>query len=507
MPAGVWHDDGVYVLVGKALADGQGLTYQGVVGAPPAVKFPPVYPGFLAGLWGLLGSVGAVTMVATLANLVLLACAGALLALALRSAAGLPLWAALAAGGLGAVSADVLRTTSAVLSEPLFLAVVAGCLALWPAASARDDHATPARVALALGLLLAIGTRSAGLAVVAGTGLALGLRCGAAVALGVAGPAVAGWLGWSRWAGSRGAQVPADMADLLGPYAGWLREQVVQDPAGFIARMPAHSAGVLERVAVLLVPRAAGLPLWVAATPVLAVALYGWARSVRRFPPLAWSSAAYAGMLLAWPYLDRRLVVPLHVLLVGLIAIGAWELAPRVRAQRVGAVGLALVVGGWAAFYAVVNTHRIASAWPTSAYRVRAERLAVAVEALRRTVPPDAVVGAPEFWAALQLHGGWTVAPSVLFDPATTDAEAPSWGSPESQERLWRSAGIEYLLLEQGGLLNGAALDRLEARCPGEVRVLARIPPMMLVRLPWAVVGRTDGTVGGECREQVPPVP
>lgn len=59
------------------------------------------------------------------------------------------------------------------------------------------------------------------------------------------------------------------------------------------------------------------------------------------------------------------------------------------------------------------------------------------------------------------------------------------WGTPEAQERLWRAAGIDHLLLEQGGLLHGAGLDRLEARCPGMVRILARTPPMLVVRLEW----------------------
>src|SRR5690606_24757374 len=80
IPAGVWHDDGVYMLVGRALAEGHGFTYQGVVGAPPAVKFPPVYPLFLAGLWTLFGEIGPVTLAATLANLGFLAAAAVFLA-------------------------------------------------------------------------------------------------------------------------------------------------------------------------------------------------------------------------------------------------------------------------------------------------------------------------------------------------------------------------------------------------------------------------------------------
>ena len=38
---GVWHDDGAYLLLGKSLADGEGLRYSQVAGSPPGAKFPP----------------------------------------------------------------------------------------------------------------------------------------------------------------------------------------------------------------------------------------------------------------------------------------------------------------------------------------------------------------------------------------------------------------------------------------------------------------------------------
>ena len=41
LPPGIWHDDGVYLMLGRALADGDGLVYLGVPGAPAAPKFPP----------------------------------------------------------------------------------------------------------------------------------------------------------------------------------------------------------------------------------------------------------------------------------------------------------------------------------------------------------------------------------------------------------------------------------------------------------------------------------
>src|SRR3954466_11203431 len=48
---GIAHDDGMYVILGKALATGQGYRWVHVPGAPPATHFPPGYPAVLALLW------------------------------------------------------------------------------------------------------------------------------------------------------------------------------------------------------------------------------------------------------------------------------------------------------------------------------------------------------------------------------------------------------------------------------------------------------------------------
>ena len=66
------------------------------------------------------------------------------------------------------------------------------------------------------------------------------------------------------------------------------------------------------------------------------------------------------------------------------------------------------------------------------------------------------------------------------------------WGTADEQIALWRAAGIDHLLLEQAGRLHGAALDQIEADCPGAVVVLARMESAMVVRLDWA-----EGCGGG----------
>lgn len=503
LPAGVWHDDGVYMLVGKAIADGEGLRYAGVVGAPPAVKFPPLYPAVLAVLWSLLGSIGAVTLAATILNLVLLAAAGALFAYVLHRATDLPLCLAVAVAAVGFASADVVRTGLVTLSEPLFLFLTMVALALWPSVASTAGegwgregprgegprteearlNAASNRSAAVLAVLLAavVMTRTAGVAFVLAWLVPLALRGRVRFAAGLVAPAVTAGAVWGLWSGARLEQIPAGMRDILGGYGGWLASQMLTAPGTYLARLPDHATGVLEGVASLLLPGLGGGPRAWAAVPLAVLAALGLARLFRALPPAAWWTVGYLAVLLLWPYQDRRLLVPLHPFLVAAVAVGALDAHRRLGARplRWLAPGVAVL---WAGTFSAVTAERFVSGWPGAPYRIRAEQLATAVEALDRTAPPGAVVGAAEFWPALHLHGGWTVAPSARFNPRAADPETPLWGTPEEQLALWEDAGIDHLLLEQV-VVHRAALDLQERRCPGSVRVLAVMSPQMVVRL------------------------
>ncbi len=68
LPPGLWHDDGVYLMLGRALARGEGLAYVGVPGDPAAPKFPPAYPALLAVLWWVTDNPYGVGQVAAVLN-------------------------------------------------------------------------------------------------------------------------------------------------------------------------------------------------------------------------------------------------------------------------------------------------------------------------------------------------------------------------------------------------------------------------------------------------------
>lgn len=478
-PAGVWHDDGVYMMIGQALADGEGLVYGGVPGSPPAAKFPPLYSALLALLWLLLGDVGAVTLAASLLNLGLVVGSGLLLGRILHRRAGVPAAYAALGGVLAFASGDVLRHAIVPLSESLFVFLALLALSLWPRDESDDDFRAVSCALTALAL-----TRSAAVAFIVGAAVTLLVQKRWKAALLASGPPLGAMLLWSAWAKRAAAAIPPGMEDILGPYSGWLSAQILGSPGAFLAGLPSHALAVLERIAVLALPRTAGGLLLLLGTLLLPVIVIGMRRIGRGSPAYVASALLYVSLLLAWPYADRRLVVPLHPLVAGAIVAGGWACAREWRTARWKAP-LAVAAAVWILGYSTVSALRIADGWPSAAFVIRTAQLAPALEALDRTTPPDAVVGAPELWPALALHGGWSVVPSARFRPASADELQPVWGSPDDQIALWRSAGMTHLVLEQGGMIHGAALDSLQARCPGSVGVLASFPPQQLVRLDW----------------------
>lgn len=481
MPAGVWNDDGVYVLIGKALAQGDGLRYAGVPGAVPAVKFPPLYPIVLGVLWVLFRTIGAVTLAAVVLNLVLLAAAGVLLALGLTRSAGVERGPAIAIAGLGFASADMWRLGLVPLSEPLFIALMAAAFAGWVWASRPGDRR--GAVVLSAILTAALLTRSAGVALVVGFGVALLFARGPRATASVLTAPIAAGLAWGVWAASRSAAIPPGMRDVLGPYGGWLVAQTLGAPGAFFSALPAHVGEIVRLAFTLLLPGLTGPAFVIAAVPLGLLLLAGLVFLHRRFPPVTWVVLAYVAMLFVWPFADRRLVAPIHPLLVIAIGVAALELWRAGARKGMRIAGNALVVL-WVGGYSLVSAWRAFDGWAVSPYRLRSGRLATAIETLSRAAPPNAVVGAPEFWAALHLHGGWSVTPSALFVPRS-EGGAPVWGRPEEQVTLWWNAGLEYVLLEQGGQIHGDALNLIEDRCPGAVGIVARMPPQMLVHVQW----------------------
>ena len=74
-PVGVFEDDGIYVVLAKSLATGQGYRYLNLPGAPVAAHYPPGFPLMLAALWTLWPAFPENVALFKLANVILLAVA------------------------------------------------------------------------------------------------------------------------------------------------------------------------------------------------------------------------------------------------------------------------------------------------------------------------------------------------------------------------------------------------------------------------------------------------
>lgn len=488
-PPGVWHDDGVYVLTARALAQGDGLRYHGVVGTPLAGKFPPLFSAVLAGAWLVSPEFPANNVLLGGVNLLLLGVSAAVFLAFLIRCLALPHLAALGVVTVAWLSPALWRVALVPLSEPLFLLLLT--LSFW--AALRLER-RPGGGALTL-FLLAAGsvfyTRTIGVALLVAAILTLALKRRNREALGLAAGSILLVLPWAMWSRIATASLPEPLRDTLGSYGGWWIRQVMAEPGAFVEFLPSKALLLGQQASDLLAPTSAGIARWVG-VPLLALALVGLWESRKVSITIPLTLLLTAGTLLVWPFQDIRLLVPYQPFLILGVVFGyrsvskRWaHRSPLLRGGRsLALVLVAIFVGVWG--------FRLASGWPGSPYRVRAEALGQAVRAVEENTAADAVVGAPELWSGIHLFTGRAVMPSARFLPLAQDG--PSWGTPAEQYALWAAGGLDHVLVEHGGGVHGDALDRVDEVCrPGTVEVLDIQPGQFLVRLNWA----------GSCRDRL----
>jgi len=346
----------------------------------------------------------------------------------------------------------------------------------------REKGVGPVLLFLAAGAL-AFYARTLGVAVLVSGVIALLLESRRRAALGAAGGGLGIVVPWILWTRHAKETIPEPLMDTLGPYGGWLVSQIREHPSDFLLFLLRSAVNLLVRVMNLLLPGVTG-PWVLAGVVLLPVLVLGLLELYQRSRLLTLTLLFSLGILLMWPFQEIRLLVPFQPILMLGAAAGIARLlktpglVPAVR--RV--VGVAAV--GWVVLFASVSVTRLANGWTGEAYRVRSVALVDAVRAVREKTPPDAVVGAPELWAGLHLFTGRAVVPSARFRPLSEGG--PVEGTPQQQYEIWIAAGMTHLLVEHGGRVHGAALDRVDALCPpGTVQVVDSQPGRFLVALAW----------------------
>lgn len=532
--AGVYYDDGVYLALARSLADGGGYVYANLPGEIPGVKYPPLYPAVLAAALEVLPAypdrLGALKAL----NAALAGLAAGLAFLTFAAAWGGPgrsraeddtrpdvvipdaeedrplgrtvvlvvlFLAALLAWG----SAQTMVLATALLSEPLFLALAFG--ALWMA-DRRSAH--PALV----GLLAAAAflTRGIGIAVVAAVLLAELLRRGvrmrrrlkrtAYVALGAL-PAMAAWFAWSA---SRADNVPEPLAGQYGSYTDWYGGAAAGGP-GPLDRLgeivAAHWTPFLSNLEMLWIPDAAETTANFVLAALGVVTLVGVVRIGRRNLALALFPVLYLLVVLAWPYEPDRFFYAILPALTLLLAAGGLALAERIRADmpRWGGPAVAVVAGllllNSAAYEVEAHARRIWTVFqaaPAAAY-------APLNEWIRENTDPDAVVA-----SGLDPHVYWetgrTAVPNFQFLAADYGRydDAPETLARDFEE-IVAETGARWVAVVRGEGKAGATMAAFAELHPDRSRLAFESEAAGVTGEVWEVLP-AGGSFGAERPER-----
>lgn len=468
LPTGVFEDDGMYVILGKALAQGNGLRFVNLPGAPANAHYPPGYPALLALLWLLAPGFPGNVAVFKAANVVLLAVAAAL---GWRLATErFELRPALAAAAVlaGTVTIPPLLLAGMTLSETLFLALL---LTVLLAAEGAADRPTPRR-AVVLGVLIGALTlvRTLGIALLPAAALAVGRRRAWREAGLLVLAAVLVLAPWQAWAAAHADAVSLDLRGKYGAYLPWLLVGVREHGLPFVwATARANGEQLATALRVMLAPGLPAAVKTVLACITAGVLLVGLVTLRRLVPVTLGFLVLYFAIVIAWPFAPLRFLWGVWLVLVLVFSAGAAALVRQVtregasRAARYAVIATVLLV---VAGHGLYNWRGYRGAWWGSIARQRAAAAAPLLSwVLERTDPRDVVAADAE--TLLYLYSGRQVIPVGDF---------------RAEEHLVPTTEA-HLTLVLGRLLRHYPVDWLLASRPELVRAAESLAAAGVVEL------------------------
>jgi hypothetical protein len=464
---GVFHDDGVYALLARSIANGEGFHYSHLAGYPAATHYPPLYPLLLAAAWRIAPAFPENVSFLLGINALLIglsACGWALFAT--RRLAWSPSVAAI--GALATtLSTPVLVLAGALLSEPLFMAL------LWPALmlsehSVDDSDRTQAlSTGVLVGLLMLVRTHAIALLTALLVVLLVKKRYHRARIILLSVLAVQlPWLIWSRWASPR---VPTPLEGAYGSYVGWFINGIRDGGIGFV--FATMRVNIAECWLLLQDRFAAGMPVSIlnVTLGIVLVAMLMGARSLmRRAPVTVGFTALYLAIVIVWPYSPWRFVWAVWPLLALLLLEGVrtfWLVAGRWR--------IAVAIG--AALPALAFLRTELHAYATRSWRVPARQATAQITPTldwvrAHTTPQDLVLADGE--QVIALYTGRQSAPPINFT-AREYLVPPTVEEGSSRlDAMLNAVPARYAIILAPSLVSSA--DRLIGRHPG----LRRVEPL-----------------------------
>lgn len=464
---GVLHDDGVYLLLARSLAAGEGFHYSHLLGNPAATHYPPLYPLLLAAavriaprfpenLSFLLGLNAVLVGVA--------ACGWWWLATTRLAWRRVPA----AIGALVATLASpLLMLAGALMSEPLFLALLFPALVLSEQATDSPSRTRGVLTAALIGAVMLVRTHA--LALLLAYVLVLLARkrsLDAGLALVAAFLVQLPWMLWSHWASPR---VPMPLQGAYGSYLDWFLDGIRQGGLGFA--FATARVNVAESWLLLQDRVAAGLPapLHHATLTLVVIALIAGAWSfVRQAPVTIVFAVSYLGIVMVWPYAPWRFAWAMWPL-IALVAMEGVHMAWRRAGRWRVAVAVAAVLPALA--FLRVELHAYATrSWRLPARQAAAQIAPVLSWVRAHTTGQDVVMSEGE--QVIALYTGRKAAPPIDF--TAREYLAP----PSVAEGTSRLAAMLVAVPARFVILLGpsmvASADALVGRRPG----LRRIAPL-----------------------------
>ena len=419
LPIGVFYDDAQYLVLAKALATGQGYRFINLPGAPLATHFPPGYPAFLALLWRIAPSFPENVALFKFANAALLTAVAALSGELARRTLGLPRALAAVAALAGAATIPSLVLSSAIMSEPLFLALLSPLLIWAERVTMEVESPTSIRSAVLLGAAIAA------VALVRTHGIALG---GAAVitylarrryreAAACAAMTLVGVVPWMLWVAAHNDALPPLIRGAYGSYTAWLADGWRSWGVHLlVVTVPDNIATVGMSIVRSIVPRGSVVVDTLVGASFGLLTVIGAARMWRRMRVTTLFVAGYLAIILVWPFSPLRFVWGIWPLVMLFPAAGlaaAWRSAfatERAPARAgVGALAAVLALG-----ILTFNVQGYVNAWWSSNARFHARRVLPQLAWVAKATSPNDVIGS-DAEAAVYLYTGRQAVPVTTF--------------------------------------------------------------------------------------------
>ena len=417
-PVGVFEDDGIYTVLARSLATGEGFRLTNLPGSPNATHYPPGYPFVLSLLWRAGPDFPDNVVVFKFANAAFVALAALGTWYFARKRLAMSSMGAGILAVVSTISIVVLFVSGLVLSEPLFMALLMPALLLAERSAETGNPRTAAYAGLMLGALAMVRTLGVLAIPAAIVMLAARRHFRAAAVLGAT--AALFIVPWQVWIAAHGESLAPVLMGKYGDYGRWLSDGYSAGGLSLLGSVVARNLqGLVGVLGYMLMPTRIEWARVLAFLTFVACAIIGVRSLLRPIPVTVMFLVAYVATILVWPFDPNRFlwgIWPLVVITVWQCCrlILQWKVArPLPGTLRV--IALALLMAPLTGFV-VYNARAYRGKWWASIPAEAGRQAKPIVEWVARYTSPTDVI-ATDNDLVVHLYTGRRTTPVSTFLP------------------------------------------------------------------------------------------